>query len=258
MRKYIFALLLLLAPVVVFAWGGSVMVVGGGTPVAGGACAYEIQETFDGAVDCGNSLDTNCIYTWAVGADSIRYNGTTTTLPDSGYYALANNISGTGAAYTSKSISATGAVSIYGKIRITTLSMTSGDTFPIFGVTSSADASAFLCALGVNFDGTNYNIVASSGGSDSVGGSVNMAINTTYRLWVDYVKNTSCKAYISTTDTKGDEQVVSTGVPNTDAAKFRFGSHDGGVDHDVDSIKWDRLLSSSGASCVLGDAGALP
>lgn len=80
-KKFLFAILILLLPAFVWAWG-TVIVSGN---VSSGGTTYLIHETFDGSNACGDGSSTNCDETWVVNNSPV-FNYTTAPAPLEGTY----------------------------------------------------------------------------------------------------------------------------------------------------------------------------
>lgn len=203
---------------------------------------YLICEDFEGESSCqSGSADSNCRNTWVqvvACANAIDYSSTPLANVNSAF------LDETGAqSYCSSrtpSFGAQGSVYAYVRLKMGVISVADAGLSSILAFGNAAGSGDY-CNL----------IIGSSGGVDYWGvytnagatlGVTSPNTDTEYHVWLEYVKNTSCSAYISTTATKPGAATVSDtdGVTDSDAYAFSINSQDG--TNDVDAIYFDNIL----------------
>lgn len=191
----------------------------------------------------GTSGDQNCRLTWtnstACAAEpDFTYtlaplDGTNSVLFDEG-------VNGSGC---TKAIDATSrsASYLYARLKINALTAVD-DAGEQFGIVNMGNR----CALYVGWDGTSAVRFGAYNGTSVVWGtSITVTQGTEYHVWLEFVKNTSCEAYVSSTSTKPGSAEATHTAPNFDSASCSIGSYD--FAYDIDAIVFDDVVFHTSA-----------
>jgi hypothetical protein len=101
---------------------------------------------------------------------------------------------------------------------------------PILAITRSTGGS--VCALMIDSATGRFQTYTNA---VTVHASMTAAADTTYYIWLESIRNTSCLAYISTNPTKPEDPTITSGtVLDYDSTGFKIGVYEGSdivVDH---------------------------
>ncbi len=223
-------------------WGGMSMMVGGGVDAVTAMTPF--IETFTScSADCSTGCD-NAGWTLFGRTSECACNSTTATIVDDGQQLQLNDtlpVNGYTGAYNSFEPGGNRYLFLKKRPQSNQPTMTDGDSMYVAGVADSSGT--MLCAIGLKQESTTPHFLAYSGAAYSNESSVVPTQNTTYWVWVEFIKNTSCNVFVSTTATKPETatSTISTGVPNTDAARVYVQGQNLTGSHDYSTLRYDRI-----------------
>ena len=155
-------------------------------------------EDFDtGSTACGDDGNSNCSVSWTNTGGGV--NNQATGLD--GTYAKQFDLSSPAATYSHYDFTAGSPMYLFERVNIGEIATNvGGSNRPVSMLATNA---GLLCGLGVNLV-TGKWYVFSNGGAQS-DESTGPSVDTTYRVWIDYTKNsaTGCKVTVSDSNTKG-------------------------------------------------------
>lgn len=214
------------------------------THLGDGTAVYKCED-FEGATSCeSGSGDSNCRSTWvAVDACSTAVDYSSTASPLSGTNSALFNEASSGSA-CSKTVTYTGdSTYVYARIKVGAFSIDAYSGYPLAIRTDTTS----VCALLIKDIGeaTTFGVWAGEDVACS-SGCITPTQGQEYYVWLEYVKGTSCTAYVSTTATKpaSSQATDTTGIPDTAANIVRIWSFDTTNDY-IDETLFDNIAISA-------------
>lgn len=202
-----------------YAWM-SVNLMGGAGTSSAFSCAYDLCETFNGASECASGYSSTCDNAWTVtkdAADTIDFDNTTAPAPLDGTYGLRmTSANTTGSNIKIGFVDADNAYAFF----MVNLDAKGTETQYRCIAGFITDAGADVCWLCLNNANPGRWVVYNGTGFTPSPASTPSA-DTTYYVWLEHVKNTSCTAYISTNTTKPSATATIAGK-NSQAGSWEF------------------------------------
>lgn len=216
--KILLTLFLLLWAVPCFALSGAIQaVVSAGGAANTYACVdathdsanseITLCEDFDGSTSCADGYSSTCRNTWTVvkgdAGDTVDFDNTTAPAPLQGTYSLRVTSTTTTATTIYSAVTSADNYYFHGRLNIDTYAAPASDmTF----VAVQRSTGANICAFGVDSATERYRMYTNS---ETVHATASPSADTTYYIWFEVVRNTSCAVYISTTTTKPETATLS-------------------------------------------------
>lgn len=186
---------------------------------AGFSCSYDVCETFNGSTECASGYSSTCDNAWTVtkdAADTIDFDNSTSPAPLDGTYSLRMT-----SANTTGSNMKLGFADADNAYMFFIVNFDSKGTETQYRCIAGfvTDASADVCFFCLNNANPGQFVTYNGTGFSS---GVAASADTTYYIWLEHVKSTSCAAYISASATKPGSATVSTTGKNSQAGTIHL------------------------------------
>lgn len=222
MKKGIIGLIFLILCVAVesFAAGPAVFFNAGGPLTLSYQCtdathdgantAITLCEDFDGAASCADGYSSTCRNTWTVtkgdAGDTVDFDNTTAPAPLVGTYSLRATSTTATPTTINKDTGANDNLYVHARYNFDTYNAPAADMH-LINIYRSTGTS--ICSLSVDSATGRFEVYTNG---YTIHESLSPSADTTYYIWLESVKNTSCVAYISTTTTKPETATITAGT----------------------------------------------
>jgi hypothetical protein len=167
-------------------------------------------EDFDGAASCADGYSSTCRNLWTVtkgdAGDTVDFDNADAPSPLAGTYSLRGISTTTTPTTINKDTGANDNLYVHARMNIDTYNAPAADML-LINIYRSAGAS--ICALLVDSATGRFEVYTNG---NTLHESLSPLADTTYYIWLESVKNTSCLAYISTTTTKPETATITAGT----------------------------------------------
>lgn len=177
----------------------------------GANTAITLCEDFDGLASCATSYSSTCRNTWTatVGdTDVIDFDNTAAPAPLLGTYSLRMTSTGTTGSKITAATGTNSALNLHMRVNLDTIPAPGSD---LSIVSINRSTGAVVCSLGVDSATGRFQVYTTT---NTVHASLAPSADTTYYVWLEYVRNTSCVAYIATTSTKPESATITGSIAN--------------------------------------------
>ena len=201
----------------------------------GANTAITLCEDFDGSASCADGYSSTCRNTWTVvlqDGDTIDFDNAASPSPLLGTYSFRGTSVGTTSSYA---YIATGTLSnayLHARINFDSVDTSPEADYHFLRITRS-DGGSLVCTAVIDNTTGRFGVFAST---YTFHESLQPSADTTYYIWLEHIKDTSCSLYVSTTPTKPETATVTKTGLNYDATGIKISPNET-ADMVVDHIR---------------------